>query len=57
VIGRDGSVTRLTLISGHPMLVPAAIEAVRNWAYAPTLLNDIPVEVVTQIDVSFTLQR
>ena len=44
-------------MSGHPLLAPAAIEAVKQWRYQPTLLNDEPVEVITQIDVNFTLSR
>ena len=55
VIGRDGSIVNLTLVSGHPLMVPSATEAVRQWRYQPTLLNGQPVEVVTQIDVNFTL--
>jgi TonB family protein len=55
VIGRDGSVSNLKLISGHPLFVPNATEAVRQWRYQPTLLNGQPVEVVTQVDVNFTL--
>jgi TonB family protein len=54
-ISADGRVTNLTVISGHPLLVPAAMEAVKEWVYAPTLLNGNPVEVITQIDVNFTL--
>jgi protein TonB len=55
IIGRDGSVADLQVVSGHPLLVRAAMEAVRNWRYAPTLLNGLPVEVDTIIDVNFTL--
>lgn len=55
VIGKDGTVRDLRLISGHPMLAPAAIEAVRQWRYRPYLLNNEPVEVDTQINVNFTL--
>jgi protein TonB len=44
------------LVQGHPLLVTAAQEAVNGWVYQPTLLNGQPVEVVTQIDVNFTLQ-
>jgi protein TonB len=55
VIGRDGTIQNLQMARGHPLLVPAATEAVRQWRYHPTLLNDDPVEVVTQIDVHFTL--
>jgi len=55
VIGKDGTVRDLRLISGHPMLAPAAIEAVKQWRYRPYLLNNEPVEVDTQINVNFTL--
>ena len=54
-IARDGTIQHLDVISGHPLLVPAALEAVRQWVYHPTLLNGQPVEVMTQIDVNFTL--
>jgi protein TonB len=57
VIAKDGTIQNLTLISGHPLLVQAAMDAVRQWVYAPTLLNGEPVEVVTQIDVNFTLSQ
>jgi len=57
VIGRNGAIERLQLISGHPLLAPAAIEAVKQWLYRPTLLNGEPVEVVTEIDVNFTLSQ
>ena len=57
VIGRDGTVANLTLVSGHPLFVPGATEAVRQWKYQATLLNGQPVEVVTQIDVNFTLSE
>lgn len=55
IIGKDGNIENLTLVSGHPMLVPAAQAAVVQWQYQPTLLNGEPVEVVTVIDVNFTL--
>jgi TonB family protein len=54
-IGKDGRVTQLQLVSGHPLLVQAATEAVKQWVYKPTLLNGSPIEVVTTIDVNFTL--
>jgi protein TonB len=57
IISRDGTIQNLTVLSGHPLLVPAAMEAVKQWVYAPTLLNGEPVEVVTQIDVNFTLSQ
>ncbi len=57
IIGKDGTILDLTLASGHPLLAPAAMDAVKQWVYQPTLLNGSPVEIVTQIDVTFTLSR
>jgi len=54
-ISKDGTIENLRLISGHPMLAPAAIEAVKQWKYKPYILNGEPVEVETQITVNFTL--
>jgi protein TonB len=56
VISKDGTISELKLISGHPLLAPAAMAAVKQWVYKPTLLNGDPVEVSTEIDVNFTLQ-
>ena len=55
VISKDGSIENLTLVSGHPMLAPAAIDAVKQWRYKPYLLNGEPVEVDTEVQVNFTL--
>jgi protein TonB len=55
VISRDGAIENLTVIGGHPLLIPAALDAVRKWRYQPTLLNGAPVEVITTVDVNFTL--
>jgi TonB family protein len=55
VIGKDGTVQNITLVSGHPLLVPPAQDAVRQWVYQPTLLNGSPVDVITTVDVNFTL--
>ena len=55
VIGLDGAVKDLRLIDGHPLLAPAAIEAVSQWRYKPTLLNGVGVEVATEVAVNFTL--
>jgi protein TonB len=55
IIGKDGTVQNLRVVSGHPLLVQAAINAVRNWRYQPTLLSSEPVDVVTEIDVRFSL--
>lgn len=57
VIARDGTVQSLTVVSGHPLFIQAALEAVRHWRYAPTLLNGEPVEVISSIIVEFTLNR
>ena len=54
-IGKDGAIQNLEIVSGHPLLARAALEAVRQWVYKPTLLNGIPVEVVAPIEVNFTL--
>jgi periplasmic protein TonB len=54
-ISKAGDIENLRLISGHPMLAPAAIEAVKQWKYKPYILNGEPVEVETQITVNFTL--
>jgi protein TonB len=57
IISKDGAIEQLTVVSGHPLLIPAALEAVKQWRYKPTLLNGEPVEVITQIDVNFTLSQ
>jgi protein TonB len=56
VIAKDGTIQRLQVLSGHPLLRQAAIDAVRQWVYRPTFLNGQPVEVEAPIDVIFTLQ-
>ena len=55
IISKDGTIQDLKVIQGHPLLVKAALEAVQRWRYQPTLLNGEPVEVVTEIDVNYTL--
>lgn len=57
VIGKDGHVQTVDLISGEPVLAEAAKEAVAQWVYKPTWLNGQPVEVLTQVDVNFTLAQ
>ncbi|HEV2348733.1 MAG TPA: TonB family protein [Terriglobia bacterium] len=57
IISKDGTIQDLKAASGHPLLVNAALDAVRRWRYQPTLLNGEPVEVVTEIDVNFTLSE
>lgn len=55
IIAKDGTIQKLEVLSGHPLLIPSALSAVKQWRYRPTLLNGQPVEVVTQVDVNFTL--
>ena len=50
IIDKDGDIQELQVVSGHPMLVPVALEAVKEWHYRPFLLNGQPVEVETQIN-------
>ena len=57
IIGKSGNVEQLQVVSGHPLLVQAALDAVRQWRYQPTLLNGEPVEVDTEIDVIFSLAQ
>ena len=57
IISKTGEIQNLTLVSGHPLLVPAAIQAVQQWRYRPFLLNGEPVEVETTITVNFELSH
>jgi len=57
IIGKDGSVQNLSLVSGHPLLLESARQAVTQWVYKPTLLDGELVEVATTIDVNFTLSQ
>ena len=56
-IGKDGTIQNLQMLSGPPLLVQAAMQAVQQWVYKPTLLNGEAVEVITTIDVNFTLNQ
>ena len=55
IIGRDGTIENLHTLSGHPLLVPAAVRAVQQWRYRPYVLNGEPIEVETQVTVNFVL--
>lgn len=55
VISREGTIENLHVVSGHPMLSPAAMNAVKQWRYRPYKLNGEPVEVETQVTVKFSL--
>jgi periplasmic protein TonB len=57
IIGKNGAVEQLQVVSGHPLLVQSALDAVKQWRYQPTLLNGDPVEVDTEIDVIFSLAQ
>lgn len=56
IIAKDGTIQRLQVLSGHPLLRQAALDAVSQWIYRPTILNGQPVEVEAPIDVIFTLR-
>jgi protein TonB len=55
VISKQGTIENLRILTGHPMLAPAAIDAVRQWRYRPYILNNELVEVEAQITVNFSL--
>ena len=54
-ISKEGTIEGLRTLTGHPMLIPAAIDAVKQWRYKPYLLNGEPVPVQTQVTVNFSL--
>ena len=55
IISKAGTIENLVVLAGHPMLVAAALEAVRQWRYRPYLLNNDPIEVESEITVNFIL--
>ncbi len=57
LLDRDGRIAKVTVLSGHPLLDAAAVDAVRQWTYRPTLLNGAPVEVVMTVTVNFRATR
>ena len=56
IINRDGYISEPRVTGGHPLFVRAALDAVKQWRYAPTRLNGTAVEVITQIEVRFVLR-
>ena len=54
-IAKDGSVQNIEVVSGHPLLIAAAKDALKQYVYNPVLLNGKPVEAVTQVDIEFAL--
>ena len=57
LISTDGRIDQAQVVSGSPLLSPAALEAIRQWRYRPYFLNGGPIEVETEITVNFVLQR
>jgi protein TonB len=55
IISKAGTIENLTVVSGHPVLIRSAIDAVRKWRYRPYFLNNEPIEVETEITVNFML--
>jgi protein TonB len=56
VINKEGSIESLRIISGHPLLTQASLDAVRQWKYRPTILNGEPVDVITTVTITFKMQ-
>lgn len=54
-VGADGGILNLQVLSGDPLLVPAALAAVKHWVYKPTLQDGKPVEVTTRVTINFTV--
>jgi TonB family protein len=57
LVGTDGRISDIVLVSGPPALVQSSVDAVRQWVYRPTLLNGNPVEVISVVDVNYTLTQ
>jgi periplasmic protein TonB len=55
LIGTDGHVQQVKLVSGHPLLAPAAMHAVRQWVFKPFLQNGAPARALAHVEVPFTL--
>jgi len=56
VINKQGTIDTLRVLSGHPVLAQAALDAVKQWKYRPTILNGDPTDVLTTVTVTFILQ-
>jgi protein TonB len=56
-ISRDGTVAKVDVVSGNPMLARAAVDAVQQWVYRPTVVEGTPIEVTAPIDLNFTLDH
>ena len=55
LVDETGNISEINIIRGHPLLVQAAVDAVKEWKYSPTLLNDEPVAVIATVTVNFVL--
>ena len=55
LVAKDGSVKKLSVISGDPILAKSSLETVRRWKYQPTLSNGKPVEVESVVEITFTI--
>jgi len=55
IISKTGTIENLIAVSGHPMLIPSALNAVRQWRYRPYMLNGEAIEVETEVTVNFVL--
>ena len=55
IVGKDGRATNIQVQSGHPLLIPAALDAVKQYVYQPVLLNGEPAEVMASVEVNFVL--
>jgi protein TonB len=56
IISEEGAIESLRVVSGHPLLTQATLDAVKQWRYRPVLLNGEPIEIITTVTVTFTLQ-
>ena len=56
-IEKDGTIRNVRLVSGHALLAPSALQAVKQWLYRPAMVNGNPIEATTQVDVTFTLNQ
>jgi protein TonB len=57
LVGKDGVVKDLTLVSGHPLLVPAAREAFKSWLFQPTIIDGEAVEFTSQLSMTFSMNQ
>ena len=56
-VATDGRVANVRVITGHPLLIQSAVDAVRQWVYKPLLLDGKPVDTVSTVTVNFAFQQ